>query len=537
MAKYVFITGGVASSSGKGITAASLGALLKARGLRVTMKKFDPYLNVDPGTMNPYQHGEVFVTDDGMETDLDLGHYERFIDESLRSASSTTQGQVYQAILEDERRGVFEGVTVQVVPHVTGEIKKRIMAESENYDVVLCEIGGTVGDIEGQPFLEAIRQLRLTLPLGDCLFIHVTILPYVKAAQELKTKPTQHSVKAMQTLGLQPDFIVCRANVPVQEPLLEKIAMFCNVPRRHVVVNEDSPSLYAVPLMLRKEGFDDAVLDALRLDGLPAPELAEWRDIVRRHVEPVREVRIALCGKYMQLHDAYLSVVEALTHAGIAHTCRVRIDWVDSDRLDDMNAEEILAEADGILVPGGFGVRGMEGMISAIRYARENRIPFFGICLGLQMAVVEYARHMSGLAMAHTTEADPSTPYPVVDIMPDQKAKIFGGTMRLGGYACALQEGSLAEKIYGEALIRERHRHRYEVNDDLKERLCDAGLVISGENPESGLCEIIELPEHPFFIGVQYHPEFLSRPMRPHPIFRDFIGAAIAQKNSSRAEE
>lgn len=529
MAKYIFVTGGVVSSLGKGITASSLGTLLKARGLRVVLQKFDPYLNVDPGTMNPYQHGEVFVTDDGAETDLDLGHYERFLDVPLSRKSSVSSGQIYQSVIEKERRGDYNGGTVQVIPHITNELKSRILAAGEKADVVISEIGGTVGDIEGQPFLEAIRQLHFQLPKGDCLYIHVTLLPYIRASQELKTKPTQHSVKELQKTGIQPDFLICRSDFSIPQSMREKIALFCNVALDHVIENTDCQSLYEVPLLMEEARLAELVCKDLGLE-VKTPDLSEWREMVERHLNPDGVVRIALVGKYVQLQDSFLSIVESLTHAGIHHRRKVEIEWVDADELTDENLEEKLADVHGILVPGGFGARAIEGKIRAIRYAREHQIPFFGICLGLQMAVVEYARHQAGLQGANSTEMNTDTLHPVVDRMPDQTSVILGGTMRLGAYDCELEEGSKAYKAYGQKQIQERHRHRYEVNGDYIERLEAAGLRFTGRNPESKLVEIVEIPEHPWFVAVQFHPEFLSRPNRSHPLFRDFVEAALAHQ-------
>lgn len=528
MAKFIFVTGGVASSLGKGITASSLGTLLKARGLRVVLQKFDPYLNVDPGTMNPFQHGEVFVTDDGAETDLDLGHYERFLDTELSRKSSVSSGQVYQNVIMKERRGDYNGGTVQVIPHITNEIKSRILAAGDNADVVISEIGGTVGDIEGQPFLEAIRQLHIELK-NDALYIHVTLLPYIRASEELKTKPTQHSVKELQKSGIQPNFLICRSDYPIPMNMREKIALFCNVAIDHVIENTDCDSLYEVPLMLEKAHLAELVCKDLNLS-VHEPDLTIWREIVHAHLYPKGKLRIALVGKYVQLHDAFLSIVESLTHAGIYLQRSIEIVWVSADRLETANADDVLGDVDGILVPGGFGSRGIEGKIIAVQYAREHKIPFFGICLGMQMAVIEFARHVAGLEGANSTEICPDTPYPVVDRMPDQTSVILGGTMRLGGYACRLQEGTRCYEAYGKTLIRERHRHRYEINNAYCGVLEEKGLVFSGRNPESGLVETVELRDHPWFVGVQFHPEFLSRPNRVHPLFRDFAKAALKRQ-------
>ena len=530
-AKYIFVTGGVASSLGKGITAASLGRLLKARGYSVTIQKFDPYLNVDPGTMNPYQHGEVFVTEDGMETDLDLGHYERFIDENLTRWSSVTSGQVYFAVLNRERSGGYNGGTVQIIPHVTDEIKEKLYRVGEQSDVVITEIGGTIGDIEGQAFIEAIRQFQWEVDRDDVLFIHVTLIPYLKSSQELKTKPTQHSVKALQSMGIQPNMLVCRSDYPVPDDMRRKLAQFCNVPAKYIIQNLDAKSLYQVPLMLEGEGFADKVCEALKLEQRQ-PDLKDWIELVERFQNPQREVTIALVGKYIQLHDAYLSVVEALQHGGIAHCARVNIKWIQADDLtaDGVDLDEVFGDVQGILVPGGFGNRGIEGKMLAARYAREHGVPYLGICLGMQIAVIEFARHVAGLTGADSTEFNPDTPYPVIDLMDDQRGKVqTGGTMRLGGYNCHLENGTKARTLYGESDIIERHRHRFEFNNAYRDRLEAAGLVVSGVNRERGLVEAVELKDHPWFVACQYHPEFKSRPNRPHPLFAGLIGAAIAK--------
>ena len=530
-AKYIFVTGGVASSLGKGITAASLGRLLKARGYSVTIQKFDPYLNVDPGTMNPYQHGEVFVTEDGMETDLDLGHYERFIDENLTRWSSVTSGQVYFAVLNRERSGGYNGGTVQIIPHVTDEIKEKLYRVGEQSDVVITEIGGTIGDIEGQAFIEAIRQFQWEVDRDDVLFIHVTLIPYLKSSQELKTKPTQHSVKALQSMGIQPNMLVCRSDYPVPDDMRRKLAQFCNVPAKYIIQNLDAKSLYQVPLMLEGEGFADKVCEALKLEQRQ-PDLKDWIELVERFQNPQREVTIALVGKYIQLHDAYLSVVEALQHGGIAHCARVNIKWIQADDLtaDGVDLDEVFGDVQGILVPGGFGNRGIEGKMLAARYAREHGVPYLGICLGMQIAVIEFARHVAGLTGADSTEFNPDTPYPVIDLMDDQRGKVqTGGTMRLGGYNCHLENGTKARALYGESDIIERHRHRFEFNNAYRGRLEAAGLVVSGVNRERGLVEAVELKDHPWFVACQYHPEFKSRPNRPHPLFAGLIGAAIAK--------
>ncbi|MGB9812621.1 MAG: CTP synthase [Thermovenabulum sp.] len=529
--KFIFITGGVVSSLGKGITAASLGRLLKARGLSVFMQKFDPYINVDPGTMSPYQHGEVFVTEDGAETDLDLGHYERFIDVNLTRDSNVTTGQIYWSVLLKERRGDYLGGTVQVIPHITNEIKDRILriARTENPDVVITEIGGTVGDIESLPFLEAIRQLRADIGRDNVLYIHVTLVPYLAKAGELKTKPTQHSVKELRSIGIQPDIIVCRAEKPLSRELKEKIALFCSVEPEAVIQNYDAETIYEVPLILQKEGLDEVVAKKLGFDGMKA-DLTEWEEIVKKIKNPLNRVNIALVGKYVELHDAYLSIVEALNHGGIANDTRVFIKWIHSEDLEKegVNLNEVFEGINGILIPGGFGDRGIEGKIRAIQYARENKIPLFGICLGMQCSVIEFARNVCNLKGAHSTEFRPDTPYPVIDLMPEQKGiEKKGGTMRLGHYPCKIKEGTKTHEAYKEAIIEERHRHRYEFNNDFKEILEKNGLIISGISPDGRLVEIIELKDHPWFIGTQFHPEFKSRPNRPHPLFREFIKASL----------
>ena len=524
--KYIFVTGGVVSGLGKGITAASLGRLLKARGLRVTMQKFDPYLNVDPGTMNPIQHGEVFVTDDGAETDLDLGHYERFIDESLSQKSNVTSGRVYWKVIQRERNGDYGGGTVQVIPHITNEIKSCISAGNENVDVSIVEVGGTVGDIESQPFLEAIRQFAAEVGRSNCIFIHVTLVPYLAASREHKTKPTQHSVKELLSIGIQPDVIVLRSETPIDEDQKRKIALFCNVAENCVVQNLDLSLLYEVPLALKAEHLDDTVCRLLKID-CGGPNLTDWTMMVNTAKSIEKSITIAMVGKYISLHDAYLSVVEALTHGGIGNLVHVNIKWVDSEQVTNENAAELLGDVDGILVPGGFGQRGIEGKISAIRYAREQKIPFLGICLGMQLAIVEFARNVAGMAGAHSAEIDPETPYPVIDLMPEQKdISQLGGTMRLGHYPCKLTDGSLAMRLYGEKIIQERHRHRYEVSNTFRQQLADAGLCFTGVSPDERIVEMMELPSHPFFLASQFHPEFKSRPNRPHPIFRGFVGAA-----------
>jgi CTP synthase len=528
VAKHVFVTGGVVSSLGKGITASSLGRLLKARGLRVMMQKLDPYINVDPGTMNPFQHGEVFVTEDGGETDLDLGHYERFIDENMLKASNVTTGAIYQSVIAKERRGDFLGDTVQVIPHITNAIKARIrsLAEDSGADVLITEIGGTVGDIESLPFLEAIRQLRMELGRDDTCYVHVTLVPYMGPAEELKTKPTQHSVRELRSIGIQPDAIVCRSDRPITPALKSKVSLLCDVSTEAIVSAVDTDNIYEIPLVLHEEGFDRFVVEHLRMSDIPAPELAGWRSLVTRMASVTESVRIGLIGKYVRLPDAYLSVVESLKHAGYWHGRDVEIEWIASDDLNSADLDHALGSVDGILVPGGFGVRGVEGKIRAVRHAREQGIPFLGICLGLQCAVVEFARNVAGLAGANSSEFDPATSYPVVDVLAGQDLSALGGTMRLGAYPCRLRSGSRAAAAFGAELIFERHRHRYEVNPRFRRRLEDAGLICSGESPDSTLVEIVEVQDHPWFVACQFHPEFRSRPDRPHPLYRDFVGAA-----------
>jgi CTP synthase len=528
MSKFIFVTGGVVSGLGKGICAASLGRLLKQRGLRVTLQKFDPYFNVDPGTMSPLQHGEGFVTDDGAETDLDLGHYERFVDESLTSHSSVSSGRLYWEVLNRERRGDYLGATVQIIPHITEEIKSHIYVLSgENTDVVITEIGGTVGDIESQPFLEGIRQVANEQGKKNVLFIHVPLIVQIPGSDELKSKPVQHSVKELLSLGIQPDILVCRTDAPITEDIRRKISLFCNIEPDCVIQNITAPSLYQVPLFLAKEGLDEVVCRKLELRTKPA-DLEEWRAMVERERRACRQVKIALVGKYIALHDAYLSVVEALRHAGMENDAVVEIKWVDAEQVTDENAKEILGDCAGILVPGGFGARGIEGMISAVRYARENKIPFFGICLGMQMAVIEFSRNVLGYLGAHSSEFSDTSPYPVIDLMPEQKSVTKkGGTMRLGKYPCRLAAGSEAERCYGTSEISERHRHRYEFNNDYRAPLTEKGMRIAGLSPDGRLVEIIELPEHPWFVGVQFHPELKSRPNRAQPLFRGFVKAAL----------
>jgi CTP synthase len=528
--KFVFVTGGVVSSLGKGITAASLGRLLKARGLKVQVQKFDPYINVDPGTMSPFQHGEVFVTEDGAETDLDIGHYERFIDENLSRAANHTAGAVWDRVLRKERKGEYLGSTVQVIPHITNEIKSRIrsVAEATNTDVVITEIGGTVGDIESLPFLEAIRQFRREVGPGNVIYLHVTLVPFIDTAGELKTKPTQHSVNELRRIGIHPDVLVCRSTEPLQRDIREKIALFADVDLDAVITNPDVSDVYLVPVALQEQGLDELVCRKLGIDA-PAADLAEWLELTDRISGRKESVEIALVGKYVKLHDAYLSVHEALKHAGIHSGCRVHVRWVDAEDMTLEEARAELADVDGVLVPGGFGSRGWEGKILACRVAREDSIPYLGICLGMHVAVSEFSRHVVGLDGANSTEMDPETPYPVIDLLPEQKeVEDLGGTMRLGAQAVELAEGSRARDVYGsEPVIAERHRHRYEVNNAYRQQLVDAGLVVSGTFQEGRLVEIIELPDHPWFVASQFHPEFKSRPTRPAPLFREFIAAAL----------
>ena len=539
--QFIFVTGGVVSSLGKGIAAASIGRLLVARGLRVALQKFDPYINIDPGTMSPFQHGEVFVTEDGAETDLDLGHYERFTDANTSRGSNVTAGAIYNSVIRKERRGDYLGGTVQVVPHITDEIKHRIklIADSQDVDVVITEIGGTVGDIESLPFLEAIRQFPVDVGRRRCMYIHLTLVPYIGHAGELKTKPTQHSVNELRRIGIQPDMVVCRSEGALPQDVRKKIALFASLPGEAIVSARDVDNVYKIPLYFRSEGVDDFVLDHFGMEA-PVAELADWERLMRRATAATEgaPVRIALVGKYVQLEDAYLSVVEALRHAGWSQGCGVEIDWVDSETLDEGEVRQRLAGADGILIPGGFGVRGIEGKIQAARIAREDKIPFLGICLGMQMAAADFARHVVGMDGANSTEFDPETPYPVIDLLPEQKEVAdMGGTMRLGADPIKLHEGTRAREIYGEAVIYERHRHRYEVNNFLRRRLEAAGLVISGTSPDDRLVEILEITDHPFFVASQFHPEFKSRPERPGPLFREFIAAALARAIEQRPEE
>ena len=536
--KYIFITGGVVSGLGKGITAASLGRLLKSRGLKVTAQKLDPYLNVDPGTMNPVQHGEVFVTDDGAETDLDLGHYERFIDESLSQNSNLTSGRVYWKVITDERKGVYGGQTIQIIPHVTNEIKRSISHNADTgADVCLVEIGGTVGDIESQPFLEAIRQFAVEAGRENCLFIHVTLVPYLAASDELKSKPTQHSVKEMLSIGINPDIIVCRTEHPLTDEIKHKISLFCNVDPECVIENNNCDILYAVPIMLHQQHMDDVVIRKLGIDCPGAPDLTDWQEMLDALRHPVQTVKIGLVGKYVELHDSYISVNEALKHGGIATHSAVDIHWIDSETLegDDVDLDAILGDMDGILVPGGFGSRGIEGKINACRYARTHGVPYLGICLGMQIAIIEFARDVLGMADANSAEIDPSTTHPVIDILPKQKdVTDMGGTMRLGQYPCTLNPESKAYSLYGASMIYERHRHRYEVNNDYRPDLLNGGMIFAGTSPDNHIVEMVEIPDHPWFVAGQFHPEFKSRPNRPHPLFRGFVTAAAARMNSKK---
>ena len=530
--KYVFVTGGVVSGLGKGITAASLGRLLKARGYKVTSQKFDPYINMDPGTMNPIQHGEVFVTDDGAETDLDLGHYERFIDEKLNKQSNVTTGKVYWSILNKERRGDFGGHTVQVIPHVTNEIKSRFYhnEDASETEVAIIEIGGTAGDIESQPFLEALRQFQHEVGHENCILIHVTLIPYLKASGELKTKPTQASVKELQGMGIQPDILVCRSDLPLDDDIKAKIAQFCNVPKKRVIQNLDVDILYELPLAMEKEKLANVACECLNME-CPQPDLTDWIDMVNAWKHPKHKVKVALVGKYVSLHDAYISVVEALKHGAVANNAEVEIKWVDSELVSDYNVDSFFSDVDGIIVPGGFGDRGIEGMICSIRYAREHKIPYLGLCLGMQLTIVEFARNVLGLKDAHSHEFNETTKNPVIHIMPDKEGITdLGGTLRLGSYPCILDENSKAYKLYGSKQIEERHRHRYEVNNDYREVLQENGMMLSGFSPDGRIVEMVEIPEHPWFIGTQAHPEFKSRPNKPHPLFKGFLAASLAHQ-------
>ncbi len=531
--KYIFVTGGVVTGLGKGITAASLGRLLKARGKKVTIQKFDPYINIDPGTMSPYQHGEVFVTEDGAETDLDLGHYERFVDENLSQYSNVTTGKIYWTVLNKERKGDFLGATVQVIPHITNAIKERVYRAGKNVnsDFVITEIGGTVGDIESTPFLEAIRQVASDVGRENVLYIHVTLIPYLRTSQEMKTKPSQHSVKELRVIGIQPDILVCRTEQPISDDMKEKLALFCDVKKECVIQNLDAESLYQLPLMLEKEGLAKIVCKHFKIP-CAEPDLTEWEEMVEKERTRENAVKIALVGKYVELHDAYISIVESLRHAGIHHGTNVEVLWINSELVTEENVAEQLKDADGILVPGGFGDRGIEGKIVATRYARESKTPFFGICLGMQCAVIEFARNVLKMEGAHSSELNPETPYPVIDLMPEQKdIDGLGGTMRLGAYPCKVEEGSFAFEAYKDELIYERHRHRYEFNNEYRDRLVQAGLKIVGVSPDERLVEMVEIADHPWFVGVQFHPEFKSRPNRSHPLFRDFVGASIRNEN------
>lgn len=532
--KYIFVTGGVVSSLGKGITAASLGRLLKSRGYRVTIQKFDPYINIDPGTMSPYQHGEVFVTDDGAETDLDLGHYERFIDINLSKSSNTTTGKIYQSVINKERRGDYLGGTVQVIPHITNEIKERVfrVGQQDNADFVITEIGGTVGDIESLPFLEAIRQVKKDVGKNDVLYIHVTLVPYISAAGELKTKPTQHSVKELRSIGISPDIIVCRSEKPISKEMREKMAMFCDVDPDAVIQNLTARSIYEVPMLMEEQGLDTIVLRKLEMEDKPK-DMQGWHDMVARILKKYgKKVTIAVVGKYVALQDAYISITESLRHAAVANEAELDIHWVNAEEIeaDDTDMAKVMAGVDGILVPGGFGNRGIEGKIKAIQYAREHKIPFFGICLGMQCAVIEFARHVCGMADANSSEFNPNSTHPVIDLMPEQlDVEDLGGTMRLGLYPCKVYPDTLTSKAYNAELIYERHRHRYEFNNAFREEIVGKGLVLGGTLPNGRLVEIVELPEseHPWFLGAQFHPEFKSRPTNPHPLFREFVGAAV----------
>ncbi|TDL79081.1 CTP synthase [Peribacillus frigoritolerans] len=529
MTKYIFVTGGVVSSLGKGITAASLGRLLKNRGLKVTIQKFDPYINVDPGTMSPYQHGEVFVTDDGAETDLDLGHYERFIDINLNKYSNVTTGKIYSSVLKKERRGDYLGGTVQVIPHITNEIKDRVFraGKETNADVVITEIGGTVGDIESLPFLEAIRQMKSDIGRDNVMYIHCTLVPYIKAAGEMKTKPTQHSVKELRSLGIQPNVIVLRTEMPISQDMKDKIALFCDIDTNAVIECRDADTLYSIPLALQEQHLDQITCDHLKLDSRE-PEMSEWIELVQKVTNLSKSVRIGIVGKYVELQDAYISVVEALRHAGYAFDADISIKWINAEEVTALNTNELLSDVDGILVPGGFGDRGVEGKILATQYARENKVPFFGICLGMQVASIEYARNVVGLQGAHSSELDFATPYPVIDLLPEQKdIEDLGGTLRLGLYPAKLDPSSRAFEAYQDEVIYERHRHRYEFNNEYRQAMEDAGFIFSGTSPDGRLVEIIELKDHPWFVASQFHPEFTSRPTRPQPLFREFVNASL----------
>ncbi len=536
MPKFIFCTGGVVSSVGKGVTAASIGRILKSRGLTVTLQKLDPYINVDPGTMSPYQHGEVFVTEDGAETDLDLGHYERFIDENLSRFSNVTAGQIYAEVIAKERRGDYLGGTIQVIPHITDEIKRRILqaAEQHNAEIVIVEVGGTVGDIEGQPFLEAIRQMRKDFGRENTLYIHITLLPYLSSTGELKTKPTQHSVKELRSIGIQPDIIVCRSDYPMDESLKDKIALFCDVEKRAVIPLLTVKTIYEVPLILEEAGLGDFILEKLQIEERK-PDLKEWAKMVEEIKRPKEKIRVGIVGKYIQLVDAYISVKEALRHAALHEGCDVDIEWINAEDLERGDALERLRSVEGIIVPGGFGYRGIEGKIVAARFARENGVPYLGLCLGMQIMVIEFARHVLGSDEANSTEFNPHTPYPVIDLLPSQRGiKELGGTMRLGAYPCKLVPGTRAAQAYGTDMVYERHRHRYEFNNEFRELLTSRGLVISGTSPDGELVEIVEVADHPWMVASQFHPEFKSRPNRPHPLFRGFVRAVKEYRSSLR---
>lgn len=530
MSKFIFVTGGVVSSLGKGLASASIGHLMESRGLKITFLKLDPYINVDPGTMNPYQHGEVYVTDDGAETDLDLGHYERFTSLTLTKENNCTTGRIYDSVIKKERRGDYLGGTVQVVPHITDEIKKTILNVAHGMDVVIVEIGGTVGDIESLPFLEAIRQMPYDVGRENVLYIHLTLVPYIETAAELKTKPTQHSVNKLREIGIQPNILLCRTDRYLPPSVKEKIAMFCNVDKGAVVTAKDVGTIYEVPIVLRKEGLDELIVRSLRLEAGP-PNLREWDAMVQKIRRPTHEVAIAMVGKYMGSRESYKSLSEALVHGGIANDTGVQIHWIESEELERLGPEQLLGDADGILIPGGFGIRGIEGKIETIRYARTKDTPFLGLCLGMQCAVIEFARHVANLEKANSVEFDQETPHPVIDLLPEQRTVTDkGGSMRLGAYPCVILKGSLAYEIYQSDTISERHRHRYEFNNDYREQLAAKGLVISGQSPDGRLVEIIELRNHSWFLGTQFHPEFHSRPHRPHPVFTAFVGAALRKK-------
>ena len=535
MTRYIFVTGGVVSSLGKGIAAASLAAILESRGIKVTLLKLDPYINVDPGTMNPLQHGEVFVTEDGAETDMDLGHYERFISARMSRRNNFTTGQVYESVIRKERKGEYLGGTVQVIPHITDEIKSNVVACAEGLDVLIVEVGGTVGDIESLPFLEALRQLRHEVGPQNSVSLHLTLVPYIAAAGELKTKPTQHSVQKLREIGISPDLLLCRCDRPIPDGQKQKIALFSNVPKDAVFTSQDVSTVYALPLHLHQQGLDDKLCELLNIWSR-APALEEWQRIVERVTQPAHEVTIGIVGKYVDLAESYKSLHEALIHGGIAHNCRVKQRYIDAEEVEQKGAEHFLSTVDAILVPGGFGKRGVEGKIAAVRYAREQKLPFFGICLGMQIAVIEYARNILGLSDANSSEFDPSSPHPVIDLMNDQRSiENLGGTMRLGGYPAQLQVGSLAHRVYGSEQISERHRHRFEVNNAYRAQLAAAGLQLSALSPDGTLVEMVEIPEHPYFIGCQFHPEFKSRPTDPHPLFREFVGAALRHRQSPSA--